>query len=706
MKMLLPCLVFGPMAAALIVRLLSRRRMLMSVGFVLACAAQMAAAVLVYLNGSLDCTISGIAGFGIHFSADGFRSLYVLTAGFMWLLTSMLVPEYFHHDKNLGRYLFFNLLTLGAITGVFLSDDLFTTLIFFEIMSFTSYVWVVQEETPEAMRAGQTYLAVAVVGGMVTLMGLFILYKELGTLAFSELGAAAAAYTGSPALLRTAAWLTLFGFAAKAGVFPLHIWLPKAHPAAPAPASALLSGILTKSGVFGMIVVALKLMRGNFLFGKPLLLLGAVTMFLGAVLALFSVNLKRTLACSSISQIGFITVGLAVACILGEHGTVAAYGTLEHMVNHSLFKLCLFMCAGIVFMNLEKLGLNEVRGFGRKKPLLNFVFLIGAVSIGCIPPIGSGFDSKSLLHEGLLEFVEHQKEHGFTWLPYKAIEILFLISGGLTIAYMIKLYVCLFIEKNKTRQAEYDGMKKYMNPMSAAALVLSILPMPVLGLFGEKFMNPLAARSMAFFGLKPAEETIRYFTGENLKGAAISLAIGLFVYFVIVRRLLMKDGEYMDRWPKWLDLEDSFYRPLITYSQRIVIAVTGIIADAPDSKVVMRVVPVVVTGAVRAIAELPEAAALLLRRTVLKKRGLPQPVPVGTRMSYKLGCTLNRIAAWLNSNVLGEHKMRTDWEYVLDAQQYEVRRDTARMERSVSFGLILLCTGIFITIVTLLLKNR
>ena len=313
--LLYPILCFGPMGMAVVCYVLGRasksKRDLLMMATVTAVFAGTLATN--FFHGSF--TWEGFCGLGLHLKADGFRALYATVAAFMWMLTGWFSPEYFGHYHNRNRYYFFNLMTLGATVGVFLSDDLYTTLIFFEIMSLTSYVWVAQEETDGAMRAAATYLAVAVIGGLTTLMGLFLLYKELGTLSFEDMKTAAAALTDRSGLT-VASWLTLVGFAAKAGLFPLHIWLPKAHPVAPAPASALLSGILTKSGVFGMIVICANLMRGDCWFADGLLTLGAITMFLGAVLALFSVDLKRVLACSSMSQIGFITVGLSMMVML------------------------------------------------------------------------------------------------------------------------------------------------------------------------------------------------------------------------------------------------------------------------------------------------------------------------------------------------------------------------------------------------------
>ena len=193
---------------------------------------------------AIALNVPGLCGMGLTLKMDGFRSLYALVASFMWLMTGLMSPEYFAHYKNRTRYYLFNQITLMATLGVFMSDDLYTTFIFFEIMSLASYPWVAHDENAGAMGAAGTYLAIAVFGGMVTLMGLFLLYHITGTLVIAELHEACAA--AEPGRLWAAAVCILFGFAAKAGLFSLHIWLPKAHPVAPAPASALLSGVLTK----------------------------------------------------------------------------------------------------------------------------------------------------------------------------------------------------------------------------------------------------------------------------------------------------------------------------------------------------------------------------------------------------------------------------------------------------------------------------
>ena len=473
-----------------------------------------------------------ICGFGLGFTMDGFRVIYSMIAALMWMMTTLLSREYFQHHHHRNRFYLFLLLTLGATMGVFLSSDLYTTFIFFEIMSFTSYVWVAQEENGPSLRAAGTYLAVAVIGGLVMLMGLFLLYHQLGTLEMSELLEAAKACENREALYGAGTCL-LVGFGAKAGAFPLHIWLPKAHPVAPAPASALLSGILTKTGIFGILIISSNLFLHDPEWGMLILIIGVLTMFGGALLAVFSVDLKRTLACSSMSQIGFILVGVGMQGLLGEENALAVHGTMLHMINHSMIKLVLFMAAGVVFMNAHALDLNEIRGFGRKKPLLKFIFLSGALAIGGIPLFG-GYISKTLIHESIVEY-------GGGW-HMKAVEWIFLISGGLTVAYMTKLFVAVFVEKNKSAEVQrrFDGMKSYMNLQSKGALTGSAVLLVIWGLFPHSLMDRAAEAGQSLMHLSEFGHRVAYFSLANLSGAVISIAIGAVVYVCIIRRCLMK----------------------------------------------------------------------------------------------------------------------------------------------------------------------
>ena len=626
-------------------------------------------------NTFYQCYLLGVCGMGLQFTMEGFRLLYGLIASFMWMMTTILSREYMLHHENRNRYYLFLLATLGATMGVFLSADLFTMFIFFEIMSLTSYVWVAQEETEDALKAAATYLAVAIIGGLVMLMGIFILYHELGTLNITELFLAAQLYSGDRTLLYGAGACLLVGFGAKAGAFPLHIWLPKAHPVAPAPASALLSGILTKTGIFGILAVSCHLFLFDGAWGSLLLGIGVLTMFGGALLAVFSVDLKRTLACSSMSQIGFILIGVGMQGLLGEENLLAVHGTLLHMVNHSLIKLVLFMAAGVVFMNVHALDLNEIRGFGRKKPLLKIIFLVGALAIGGIPLFG-GYISKTLLHESILEYA------GGSMM--KTVEIIFLASGGLTAAYMTKLFIAVFVEKNKDagKQAQYDEKRKYMNPGSSFALSVSAFVLFLWGLFPHTLMDRAARLGSYFMNLTAEEgtgEAVAYFSFSNLKGALISIVIGAVVYLFIIRKLLMREGDYVDKWPKWLDMESLLYRPLLLGFLPVV---CGIVCRVFDSVIDITVV--------------------ILRKTLYKDSPLPYERWEGNAITEVIGKTMNRLQS-LRNHLWGRKKQtHKDFVHLTAARVEDFRESFMIIQRSLSFGLLMFGIGLTLTLIYIL----
>lgn len=637
----------------------------------------------------LSCDIPYFAGFGLHFVLDGFRSVYVLVAAFMWLMTTVFSKEYFTHYRNRNRYYLFLLLTYGATLGVFLAADLYTAFVFFEVMSFTSYVWVAHDENKAALRAAQTYLAVAVISGMVMLMGLFLLYHTLGTLRIDMLLQQAAG-CADKRLLYVAGGCISVGFGAKAGAFPLHIWLPKAHPAAPAPASALLSGILTKAGIFGLLVISCNLFYANDSWGGVMLLIGMATLFLGALLALFSVDIKRTLACSSISQIGFILAGIGMQGLLGAENAVAARGTLLHMVNHSLIKLVLFMAAGVIFMNVHKLDLNEIRGFGRKKPLLHFIFLMGALGIGGIP-LWNGYISKTLLHESIVEYMTllqegHLRAGLFFGADMKLMEWIFLISGGITIAYMAKLYIAVFVEKNEDakEQERFDAMKRYMNPVSAAALTISAAALPLMGCIPHTVMDFIADRGTDLMHTGTLTEQILYFSAESLKGAAVSITAGVLLYLVVVRLLLMKKAahtgqkRYANRWPRRLDLENSVYRPLLVALG----VICGFFCRVMDS--------------------MADAVVVALRKTVYRDKPLPFELTEGTMFTYHLGSFLDYVEEKIEKRFPNWKHRHHDFVHELAIANMEWRENKVVITRTLSFGLLLFCIGFILTAIYLL----
>ena len=613
--------------------------------------------------------IANLCGQGLYLKLDGFRLIYCCIALFMWSVSILFSKEYFAHYNHKVRYYVFLLITMFATLGVFLSADLFTLFLFFEVMSLSSYVWVAQEETEAALRAGVTYLAVAVIGGMVMLMGLFMMNNILGTLRTDELYPAVQSVWGEKSKqIYTAGFLMLFGFGAKAGMFPLHFWLPKAHPVAPAPASALLSGILTKCGVFGILILTAEVFAHDLTWGSAILGLGVLGMAVGAVLAVFSVNLKRTLACSSVSQIGFILIGVGMQCFLGEENALAVRGTFLHMVNHSLIKLLLFNLAGVVYMNLHALDFNTIRGFGRRKPFLMICFLMGALGIGGMP-LGNGYVSKTLLHESIVEYIAHLTAHGHSAVLFQMIEWTFLISGGLTVAYMLKLFVCLFIEKNPKFQEQYDGNTTYMSVLSKIVIGSAAVILPVLGVLPGLTMDKMADAVMGFMRSGPLHHEVHYFTWINLKGGLLSIGIGIVVYFFLIRRLFIRNGEYMDLWSKWLDVE-TFFAKLVWALIKMFGLLSKILDGFLSEWCTVETMLKILNELVKLPERLPEAVVSFLKRTIYKE----------TTERQELEFT-NKLHA-----------------------QYDRKVDTLRLiGSSLSFGLLLACVGLILTIIYLLI---
>ena len=523
------------------------------------------------LVGHTEVTAAGFAGMGITLRDGGFHSLMAVLTACAWFAATIFCKDYMAHQHKRNRFYFFWLLTLGATMGVFLSADFFTMFLFFEVMSFTSFVSVIHAEDDKAIRAGQTYLAVAVIGGLSALMGIFLLYHQLGTLRYEQL--TQAAIQGDRTMLWVAGVLMLVGFGAKAGAFPLHIWLPTAHPAAPAPASAVLSGIMIKTGIFGILVLSTTLFSQDAAWGCLMAVMGGITMVLGAVLAVCSVDVKRIFACSSVSQIGFILVGVSMVVLLGEHNALAVDGTILHIVNHSLVKMVLFPVMGMIYLSAHSYHLNNLRGFGRGKPFLAAILAIPMLSLSGLPLL-NGYVSKTLLHESLVEFLHTLPPGDFL---FQILEWMFLLTGGLTLAYMLKVFCCLFGRTGPRRWP----VGQYISGESSVILLCYAGAMVVLGLYPNQTMDQIAAMARSFLGGHGPEHAVQYFSWVNLKGGFISLGIGVALYLLVVRTLMMEHGRYVEVLPRRLSLEDRIYRPALTFLAQVVVAAATIVDCLP-----------------------------------------------------------------------------------------------------------------------------
>lgn len=341
-------------------------------------------------------------------------------------------------------------------------------------------------------------------------------------------------------------------------------------------------------------------------------------------------------------------------------------------------------------MNVHKLNLNDIRGFGRKKPLLNYIFLMGALGIGGMP-LWNGYVSKTLLHEAIVEYTEQVGSGVVSGMlsgsALKGIEWCFLVSGGLTVAYMLKLYVALFIERNADEQvqAKFDAMKgNYMNKVSAGALTVSATMLPIMGIFPNQVMGRFADMGQGFMLVTDEEAIMAWFSLSNLKGAAISIGIGILVYLVIVRLWMIKkvneNTVYVNRWYRYLDLENLIYRPIL-----------------------LTFLPFVFGVLCRILDSLVDTIVVLLRKTVYKDSKLPHELEEGTAFTNGAGVFVNGLVGAANATIWRKHPKEVDYKHKYALVYEEWSEDSAIITRSLSFGLLLFCVGLILTVVYLLL---
>lgn len=338
-------------------------------------------------------------------------------------------------------------------------------------------------------------------------------------------------------------------------------------------------------------------------------------------------------------------------------------------------------------MNLHQLDLNEIRGFGRKKPLLKFIFLMGALGIAGVP-LWNGYVSKTLLHEAIVEYYHLLAAGEVTKVilsagAIKAVEWIFLISGGLTVAYMLKLFIAVFAEENEDakKQADFDNQKSYMNGASSLVLTVSAVLLPVMGIFPGKVMQSMAVLAQEFMGNTSPAHTIAYFSLVNLKGAAISLGVGVLVYFFIVRKWMMKDQRYVNRWPEKLDLENALYRPLL-----------------------LTVLPVVLGTICRILDRLVDGIVVLLRKTLYKDSPLPHELQEGNVLTHVLGQFLDGCIHELNGTLWIYHKKEENMEHKISMVYDELSENNSLIGRSLSFGLMLSCLGLVFVLLYILIQ--
>jgi multicomponent Na+:H+ antiporter subunit D len=334
----------------------------------------------------------------MYLRVDALGALFGATVAVLWVLALVYSWGYMADGHRLGRYYSFFILSLGWTIGVAYSGNLLTFLIFYELFSILTYPLVVHEETPEAMAAGTKYIIYILIGGTLVLLAIVLTFFAAGDQTLTAGGI----LSSEISLTRLAAifWCFIAGFGVKAALVPLHGWVPDAHPAAPAPFSAVLSGVMVAAGSFGIMRVIFQVFGVELLREMGLMValtgMAAVTVLFAAMLAVNQDDLKRRLAYSTISQMAYVILGVS---LLGED---AAVGAMVHITNHAFMKGALFLCAGLFIKRLGVRRVSQLDGAARRMPLTAAAFAIAALGMIGTPPL-SGFVSKWYLGLGMLE---------------------------------------------------------------------------------------------------------------------------------------------------------------------------------------------------------------------------------------------------------------------------------------------------------------
>ncbi|MBS3898000.1 MAG: monovalent cation/H+ antiporter subunit D family protein [Dethiobacter sp.] len=403
----------------------------------------------------------------VSFRVDILSFSLALLSSFIWMLVAIYSIDYMCKEHGCNRYYPVLIITLASCMGIFMAGDLFTLFVFFEMMSLISYVLVVHEETIEALRAGYKYLIMTIIGGLALFFGIIITFELGGSVSLSN----PVPLISEPSTLAFFAFISfLIGFGMKAGMFPLHVWLPDAHPVAPSPASALLSGIMLKTGAYGLLRVIFHVYGIEFMqetgWTVILAVVAVITILLGSAVAITQDNLKRRLAYSSVGQMGYILLGIS---ILNER---ALMGNIFHIFSHAFMKSTLFLAAGAIILKTGKKNIKDLGGIGRQMPFTMFAFTLAALSMIGIPPF-NGFLSKWTLSLGAMD----------AGVPFYV--LILLISSLLNGLYYLPIIIAAFFGEEQGEGHKHEFVKineapyKMLIPIAILAvscLLFGLLP--------------------------------------------------------------------------------------------------------------------------------------------------------------------------------------------------------------------------------------
>ena len=452
----------------------------------------------------------GLPWLGAHFRIDSLAAFFLVVVNLGGASASLFALGYGRCEHSPQRVLPFYPAYLAAMNLVVMADDAFSFLVSWEFMSLTSWALVIaHHRVSENLRAGYIYLLMASFGTLALLLGFGLLAGTDGNYAFDAMRAS----HPSAALAALMLILALVGAGSKAGIVPLHAWLPLAHPAAPSHVSALMSGVMTKVAAYGFVRIAFDLLGPpDWWWSMVVLALAGITTVMGVLYALMEHDLKRLLAYHTVENIGIIFIGLGLALAFKAHGmalaaALALTAGLFHVFNHSVFKSLLFFGAGAVLNSTGERDMEHLGGLIHRMPQTAFVFLVGCVAISALPPL-NGFVSEWLTFQAIL-LSPQLPVWGLKFLV-PAVGALLALSAALAAACFVKAFGVSFLGRARTPAAaqaqETDGKSlAAMYFLAALCLIAGILP----GIF----LDALAPVSKALVGTSmPHQSGLQWLT--------------------------------------------------------------------------------------------------------------------------------------------------------------------------------------------------
>jgi hydrogenase-4 component B len=531
-------------------------RVLFPLGALICVAVAVIAAIFLLTGHAPQTTILplGLPDLPFHLRLDALSAFFLLILGVAGAGISIFSAGYFRAGEGTApglmglQYHVF----LSSMALVLLADDAYLFMVAWETMALSSYFLVTsQHRIPEIRRAGFLYLLMAHVGALCILLSFGVLQGGSWLFTFDAMRHASL----TPTLATTAFLLALLGFGTKAGLVPVHVWLPEAHPAAPSPVSAMMSGIMLKTAIYGFLRVSFDLLHVRFWqWGVLLLAVGLFSALYGAIFAAVQSDMKRLLAYSSIENVGIIFTGIGLSilfetCNLHLFAALALCAALVHALNHSLFKSLLFLTTGSVLHSTGQRNLGKLGGLIRRMPWVATIALVGTLSIAGLPPL-NGFVSEWLLLQSFL--FTPQIPHAFVNMFVPLGAAVLALTAALAAYVMVKFYGVVFLGQHREASLSEAHDAGWLERIGLLWLALGCI---AIGVVPQLAMRPAAGVTGMLLGQSVATSSLWWIAPiapQQASYSGVILLAGILgtigITFLVVR--VLAHGR-MRRVPTW-----------------------------------------------------------------------------------------------------------------------------------------------------------